>query len=592
MSQQTDNTFILAEGNQSRCEIIVHDKSDGISHAANLLKQEIEKIANVKVDIKDNKSKHLAQVEIGTFSNSPEIIDILEKDEVLSSSGDLDLLLTSTASTHIFIPADLGKQGFVIYKTSGRVAGKAMSNQRLLLTGNTPQACLYAVSTLIDRLHIQDGRLIVDKLNTRFLPMVNIPAFEYRSVATNIGGPDWLGHNQWEKEWGNGEEYDYRGFIDWLASHKISHLNMWLFDLAFGIAYDSQRFPECVNRHHPNVKNEFISDMIKYAHKRHIEIFVFVDFPDNWTAVIKAYPDLAGKNVDTEALLNTEEEKWATYQKYGEVGGERFRANSWVCASNPKTMEFWEGYWNELLSRYPDIDGIGGQFEEHQSYRCDCPNCEKSFFQLQWKFFERMSEIAHKKNPNIKLWAYRSWGARDILKNREKLPKKLIWIDWGTQAQPFIVKKSTPRGDWYLYHRSRGQWYEDGLKQCAMACHQKRIDGFQMRGVQYKELDRMYQAFGEFSWNPYLSVEDYAHLYVIKRLRRKDKELSCAYAHYIRAVGLKEMLDYPKISEEWRNEEAYQNKFESEVQQLRKQLDSLKRESEFATELRNAAAVL
>jgi len=583
VSQQIDNTFIFGEGNQPGCKIIVHDEDDEILHAAYLLKQEIEKIADVKVEITDNKSENLSQVEIGTFSNSPEIMDVLEKDRVLLTSGDLDLLLASTVSTHTFIPADLGKQGFVIYKTSG-------GNQRLLVTGNTPQACLYAVSTLIDRLYMEEDKLIVDKLNTRFLPAVHIPAFEYRSLATNISGPDWLGHNQWEKEWGKQEEYDYRGFIDWLASHKINHLNMWLFDLAFGIAYDSQRFPECVNRHHPNVKNEFISDMIEYAHKRHIEIFVFVDFPDNWTAVIKAYPDLAGKNVDTVKLLNMDEEKWTIYQKSGEVGGERLRANSWVCASNPKTMEFWEGYWDELLSRYPGIDGVGGQFEEHQSYRCDCDSCAKSFFALQWKFFERMSEIAYKKNPNIKLWAYRSWGARDILKNRDKLPKKLIWVDWGGQAQPFIVKKSTPRGDWYLYHRSRGQWYEDGLKQCAFVCHQKGIDGFQMRGVQYRELDRMYQAFGEFSWNPYLTVDDYAHLYVIKRLRRKETELSSAYAHYIRAVGLKEILNYSKMPQEWRNEEDYQSKFEFEVQQLRRQLDSIKRESEFATELRNAAA--
>ncbi|MFQ6041293.1 MAG: family 20 glycosylhydrolase [Candidatus Poribacteria bacterium] len=469
-----DNKFIFVAGNQPRCEIVVYDGDDKMAHAANLLQQEIEKITHVKVKITD-KAENISQVEIGTLSNSPEIRKVLEKDKILSISGDLNLLLASTASTHIFIPDDLGKQGFVIYKTS---AGSG----RLLLTGNTSQACLYAVFALIDRLHLEDDKLIVDKLNTRLLPTVNIPAFEYRSIATNIGGPDWLGHNQWVKEWGNQNEYDYRGFIDWLASHKINHLNLWLFNLAFGIAYDSPRFPECVNRHHPNVKNEFISDMIEYAHKRHIEIFVFVDFPDNWTAIVKAHPNLAGKNVDTAALLHTEEEKWETYQKYGEVSGERFRANSWVCASNPKTMEFWEEYWDELLDRYPGIDGIGGQFEEHRSYRCDCANCAKSFFQLQWKFFKRMSEIANQKNPDIKLWAYRSWGARDILKNRDKLPQKLIWIDWGGQVQPFLVNKSTPRGDWYLYHRSREQWYEYGQKQSAMVCHQNGINGFQMRG--------------------------------------------------------------------------------------------------------------
>ncbi|HIE28393.1 TPA: hypothetical protein EYP66_14025 [Candidatus Poribacteria bacterium] len=84
-----DNKFIFVAGNQPRCEIIVYAGDDKIAHAANLL-------------------------------------------------------LNSTASTHIFIPDDLGKQGFVIYKTSA-------GNGRLLLTGNT--------------------------------------SHEYRSIATNIGGP-------------------------------------------------------------------------------------------------------------------------------------------------------------------------------------------------------------------------------------------------------------------------------------------------------------------------------------------------------------------------------------------------------------------
>ena len=461
-----------------------------------------------------------------------------------------------------------------------------------MVAGNTGQGCLYGACALADRMHWRDGELVVDKLHTRHLPVVNIPAFEVRSVATNIGGPDWLGNNQWEREWERDGQYDYRGFIDWLASHRINQLILWPFDLAFGIAYDSERFPECVNRYHPNVKHEFIGDMIDYAHERHISVFFFVDFPDNWTAIVRAHPELAGKNVDVEGLLNLELSRWETYQRHGRVGAERLRAAySWVCASNPDTMRFWEGYFDELLDRYPNVDGIGGQFQEHQAYRCDCRGCQASFFELQWEFFNRMCEIAAHKIPHVKFWAYRSWGARDIWRNRRKLPGDLIWVDWGDSAPAFNGNRSVPRGDWYLYHRSKEQWYENGLRLVAKHCHRSGLKGLQIRGVQYRELDRMYQAFTEFAWNPHLVVDDYAQAYVRKRMRKDDLSLAVAYSMWIRALGLRELAAYDQAYPEWQDQERSAARSKALMAQLKVVLQDMG-PSEFASELRDAVAAL
>ena len=324
-----NNSFTFTADKEPMVSIVIGSGEED-REAAQIFQQGIKKIANVNLKIvsrtKQGSSKN--QVLIGTPYSNPLIKKILKSAELIASSKDKELA-TNKTNKRLLIPEDLKTQAFMIYKSADGTS--------LILSGRTSQGVFYAVTTAIDRLFWKDKKLVIDNLDTELIPVINEPAFQYRSIATNIGGPDWLGHQQWEKEWG----YDYKGFIDWLASHKINNLNIWSFDLAFGIAYNSKRFPECVNKHHPNVKKEFIKDMIDYAHKRYIEVFFFVDFPDNWTAIIKAYPELAGKNVDTSQIPSGKE--WERYEKGGEGNPYSFRFKySWICASNPKTMQFWQ----------------------------------------------------------------------------------------------------------------------------------------------------------------------------------------------------------------------------------------------------------
>ena len=361
------NSFTLVQDKNPGCIILIGLIREDLE-VAELLQERVKQITGIKLVISRQKGiQSKNQILMGSpFSNSL-LKEILREENILVTPKDKEI----EKNKRLLIPEDLGRQGFVIYRTDYK--GK----KYLILSGNTQQGVFYAVTTFINRLYLRSKNLIIDNFDSPSTPIINLPAFKYRSVATNIGGPDWLGHNQWEREWG----HDYRGFIDWLASHKINNLNIWLFDLAFGIAYDSKKFPECVNRYHPNVKREFIKEMIKYAHKRYIEVFFFIDFPDNWTAIIKAHPELVGKNIDTKDIPSGKE--WEEYQRSGEIRGDSFRKNSWVCASNPKVMQFWKEYWNELLERYPDVDGIGGQFCEHSNMRCNCKNCTDNVVELQ-----------------------------------------------------------------------------------------------------------------------------------------------------------------------------------------------------------------
>lgn len=570
--------FIFVKEGEPVCTLIIGSKTDQEDlHSAKILADAIYEFGGVRPDITEAKEEVLTpnKVLIGSPENNPIARQVLRIDKILGTPED------KLKEKRRLIPENLGSQGFVIYRSD--YAGKPS----LTLSGYTSQGTFYAVNTLVDRLYEKEGEIIVDGFDSEALPIFNIPAFAYRSAATNIGGPDWLGHAQWEKEFG----YDYKAFIDWAAGHKINNLIIWTFDLEFGIAYPSERFPECVNKYHPNVRKEFMGDLIDYAHERYISVFFFIDFPDNWTNIIRIRPELAGANVDL-SVFPSSETWWEEYQKTGKQYGQR-RAHPeyrkmlrlWVCGSKPETMKFWREYWAELMDRYPHVDGVGGQFCEHVPSRCDCENCNEHFFDLQLKYFEEMYRIAKSKNPDIRLWFYDAWGARDIKRFADKHPE-VIYIDWGAQFQIFSFKHAVPRSNWYLYHRGRERWYEFGLKEAAQIFNERRQEGMQLRMVYYKELDRMYQAFEEFSWNPRLSIGEYARLYTRKQLRRDEETISKVYTHWIKIKGYNEVLNYPRLPLPKRK--LYKEKMKREIKGLWKAFKEVTVENEFVTDLREA----
>jgi len=119
------------------------------------------------------------------------------------------------------------------------------------------------------------------------------------------------------------------------------------------------------------------------------------------------------------------------------------------------------------------------------------------------------------------------------------------------------------------------EWPEFGFKQVSMAFPKFGVKAYQIRGVKYRETDHLYQAFEEFAWDPDLSVEDYAFLYVLKRFRREDVELANAYAHWINATGYAEMLADPDVPRAWLERENYKAKLLAEIDQLSPRLEEL-----------------
>jgi hypothetical protein len=544
--------FVFTRKKKAECTIVVDSSLESDLSAAELLVKNIEDISGVKLEIQNSGNigdKKQTKIFLGSLSKSPRILKMLEEQNIIiglntpeiqksikkNKNNPLEAIKSGMLRRNYLFPDAIGEQEFIVYK---------LSDNALILSGG-PRGTLYAVQTLINHMYIDKGNLKVEDFHSEKFPIYNRPAISYRGICTNIGGPDHLSAHQWEKEWEKDGEYDYKGFIDWLVQFKINHIDIWLFELGFGIAYPSEKFPECVNQYHPNVKKEFIGDMIEYAHSKYITVSMFIDFPDMFSGILRHHPELGAKQFDPSQLPPDEE--WKEFQKSGtnKHGHYYFRGKfGTVCASKPEVMNFWEAYLEEVFKRYPGLDGITGQFAEYIDV-CKCDNCQKNFFKLQWKYFKRMAEVVQTDRPDRKIYNCMSPGDVEIVRHRAEI-KNFINLDWGDPILDYQYGRGVMRGEWHLLHHMGEPWFESDWKDYGEYIATAGQEGVMRRTVSFKPQENDHFAFGEFSWNPKLRIEDYADIYVKKCLRKKDVETALLYSCWIKArryAGIIEKLN-------------------------------------------------
>jgi hypothetical protein len=489
---------------------------------------------------------------LGTLERSTIISQLLENNRILigpnsreSQQFTFDVNSTSLARNRWDIAsASSLRRDFLCHKDLLAQDFIAFSpdNQTLVLAGGSAQGTMYAAQTFLNRLFWERDRLLIDNLHTTTFPILNRPRFLVRGVCTNLGGPDHLSQNQFEKEWGGPDGYKYADFIDWLVMHRVNHLNIWLFELQFGICYPSRRFPECVNPFHPNVKREFVTKMIDYAHERHIEVSMFIDFPDMFAGVIRKHPELAAFQCDISRF--PPEKDWLLYQKTGRnPKGHNYRQDfGTVCASKPEVMAFWEQYLNEVFTLYPNLDGIIGQFAEKLDFICQCESCQSNFLDLQEKYFRMMAQIAQNGRRERKLINCASPGDVSIMLHHDRY-KNFVHMDWDIQCFTHERGRAIPHGQWFLFHRSGEKWTEYSWNKVAQVMGRTGLTGLFKRTVSYKSREADHSAFSEFSWNPELSIREYASLFTKFILRKEDELTAQVCYHWIQACGIREILE-------------------------------------------------
>ena len=96
-------------------------------------------------------------------------------------------------------------------------------------------------------------------------------------------------------------------------------------------------------------------------------------------------------------------------------------------------------------------------------------------------------------------------------------------------------------------------------------------------------------------WHPGLSLEDYAHLYTIRQLRRKDKKVTDAYCHLIRAQGYSEVLRYGQAApgaSTWCREERYVDRLATALEGLKEALEGVPTDHPFVGWLKVQAEII
>jgi hypothetical protein len=419
------------------------------------------------------------------------------------------------------------KEGFLI--RAHCVDGRG----NLVVFGDSP-GLFYGAITVADRLHFdQQGDLVTEETQNAYSPVL-----DKRIISTFVVQSP---NNDYDsQQWKDGEDYDWKGFIDWLAGFRINHLLIQNNAEESGLTYPSRKFPQIVNRNAANVQKEFYGDLIDYAHTRNIKVFLFgFHFPVNALPMI-VYPETIAPNCDPANVP-------AFSSDYGEKKGEHdFRyllGNYFSCLSHPRTREFWKDYIDEMLSVYPQIDGlvIGGaegvdRRDKGPQRVCECLKCQgmKNIQRLLTEIFDVIYQTAmsHKPELEIAVVDRPEYGLLWEHVERQGYDNVAIY-NWCCRYPRYPSGFS---GEW----ANRWDFTDDawimgkfgGVGHLPKIIRAAREHKAPLVNMTYwnKEVEIAYAAMSEFSWNPDLTFEQFGELYTIKTFRKKHRQASRAVA--------------------------------------------------------------
>lgn len=502
--------FAVAGGHDPACHIVAQE-DDAADHAARTLQRRLGSITGCQVPVlrpQHAPSEH-SRITLGEPTS-----DSFVRSRLSAAGIEMDGRGRIAALTRL--PNQ--DQGFAMQFGDGEV----------VLAGNTPQGTLHAVQTFCDRV-FRDAR---DVFGVEGQDELTAPSFRYRSLTGNLGGPDWIASGEFVRTFSRPDgTTDVQAFVDWLAGYRINNMALFTFDLMWGLPYRSDQYPEAVNPHHPNVRHEFFGELLAQAARNYIDVWLMVDFPDCWLGVLKSHPELAAQGFEDTRVPPQAEEWWTRFftgMRYQEV--RPWREHSAVCASKPQVMAFWQGYWREVLERYPGIAGIGGQWCEHVEYRCPCSRCSRDFHGLQWRYFQAMVEMAEEVRPGLDYWMWYAKGGSEIARRRSELPN-LTYVYWGDGAtRPPVAHAQETEVDWYLSHGMTNPEYEPWLQRHALASRALGLEGLQKRMGLFHPCDQAYYAFAEFAWSPDTTWPELARRYGLRTWRVRDGQRVAEYS--------------------------------------------------------------
>lgn len=157
--------------------------------------------------------------------------------------------------------------------------------------------------------------------------------------------------------------------------------------------FRSRQFPETwkYNSDHANVREEFLHELIDYAHVRRIKVLLgFTPFGyDGVNRMAEANPGWQALGPDQKPTAP-------------------FGIHSWgqnLCPGRDETQQFMRDYVLEMLfDFYPNADGL---FIESSDYAvCHCPRCGAKFFDNEFRLVREVSDRVWAKMPDARIVVY------------------------------------------------------------------------------------------------------------------------------------------------------------------------------------------
>ena len=389
------NKFIINYGNLKDYSL------EQIKKTKQLIKLETQSFKNLKVYFIKNKEKLEEENAI--------LVNIYDKltDKVVKGPG-----------KNLFL-----KQGYIL----------ELKDEKLDIYFNNKPGIVYAFSTLKQLIKKSDeGCYIIPDLN-----VIDYPEIEIRSISTTFAWYAGYGRIGFDMQLWNFD--DWKEFINLCSDYKINQLNMCMYGYW---PFKFNEYPETILKDfkmkvwneesknwvevkytHPNIVNEFLPDLIKYAHDLSIDIYAYIGLNSYNGGYSNIYKDKRMKLPENSKFINDFDT---------------------LCLSNKDTIKYLKKSIGKVTSL--GFDGIIFEESEEAFWFCNCKRCKKEFLDktpspaeakhlANYGLLKILYNVIKKQNPNCKI-GLRAWrepplekGIENLLRYKASIPKDvcLYW---------------------------------------------------------------------------------------------------------------------------------------------------------------------
>lgn len=202
------------------------------------------------------------------------------------------------------------------------------------------------------------------------------PAFSLRGYYITFMRMPVMGLPEWKRA------------VDAFSEDDINTLVLWMPG-----GFRSKKYPLTwrYNEEHLNVRNDFVRELIDYAHSKKIRVLLgFTPFGyDGVNQMALEHPDWKAKKADGTPV-------------------DAFGIHCWgwsLCPSRPEAREFMREYLREMIfDFYPNADGLMVESSDYNV--CLCEDCRTKPYEEEFKLAKEISEEMWRANPEALILVY------------------------------------------------------------------------------------------------------------------------------------------------------------------------------------------